>query len=61
LTKLLNEPHVAVKAQRKRDADGFRRELHALELNENRLFDLLSTGTLDDAAFKKQLQRIRDQ
>jgi hypothetical protein len=24
-------------------------------------FDLLTAGTLDDAAFKKQLQRIRDQ
>jgi hypothetical protein len=38
LTKLLNEAHVAVKAQRKRDVDGFRRELLALEPGENRLF-----------------------
>ena len=61
LTKLLNEAHVAVKAQRKRDVDGFRRALLELEPGENRLFDLLTAGTLDDAAFKKQLQRIRDQ
>jgi hypothetical protein len=57
----LNESHVAVRAQRTRDSDRFRRELTALEPKEDQLTELLIGGTLDEAAYKRQLQRIREQ
>ena len=57
----LEESHAAVRAQRRRDSDRFRRELAALEPKEDQLMELLMAGTLDDAAYKRQLQRIREQ
>jgi site-specific DNA recombinase len=61
LLEILNRSNAEVRAQRKRDAERFRRELTALELKEDQLTELLLAGTLDEPAFKKQLQRVREQ
>jgi site-specific DNA recombinase len=61
LARILNETHADVRAQRKRDSDRFRRELAALEPQEDQLMDLLVGGSIDDAAYKRKLQRIREQ
>ena len=61
LADTLNRSHAEVRAQRRRDSDRFRRELEALEPKEDQLTELLLAGTLDDAAYKKQLTRIREQ
>ena len=61
LLEILNRSNVETRAQRRRDAERFRRELAALELKEDQLTELLLAGTLDEPAFKKQLQRIREE
>lgn len=60
LTRILNESHAAVRSERRRETAKFQRELVDIDGNENQHFDLLSSGTLDDTSYKKQLQRIRD-
>ena len=61
LVEILDSSHADVRAQRKRDSARFQRELEALESTEDQLIALLLAGTLDDAAYKKQIQRIREQ
>lgn len=59
--EILDTSHADVREQRKRDSARFERELEALEPKEDQLTELLLAGTLDDAAYKKQLARIREQ
>lgn len=61
LVEILDSSLADVRAQRKRDSARFQRELEALEPKEDQLTELLLAGTLDDAAYKKQLARIREQ
>jgi site-specific DNA recombinase len=61
LARILNETHADVRAQRKRDSDRFRRELAGLEPQEDQLMDLLVGRSIDDAAYKRKLARIREQ
>lgn len=61
LLEILNRSHVEARAQRKRDAERFRRELAALEPQEDQLTDLLVAGSIDDVAYKRKRDRIREQ
>jgi hypothetical protein len=61
LARILNETHADVRAHRNRDSDRFRRELAALEPQEDQLTDLLVAGSMDDAAYERSLRRIREQ
>lgn len=61
LKDILSRSHVEVRAQRKRDSDRFRRELAALEPLEDQLTDMLMADSIDDAAYKRKLARIREQ
>lgn len=61
LLDILNRSHVDMRKQRRREADRFRCELAALEPQEDKLTDLLIGGSLDDGAYKRKLQRIREQ
>jgi site-specific DNA recombinase len=61
LLEILNRSHADVRAQRKRDSERFRRELAALEPLEDQLTDLLMAGSIDDTAYKRKRQRVREQ
>ena len=60
LTRILNESHATTRAERRRESAKFQRELEDIDVDENKLFDLLSSGVTDEASYKRQLQRIRD-
>jgi len=60
LTRILNESHAATRAERRRESANFERELEDINTDENKLFDLLSSGAIDEASYKRQLLRIRD-
>lgn len=53
--------HADFKIQKKLEMDGFREGLKQLEGAEDRLYDDLRSGLLDDMAYKRQLHRIRDE
>ncbi|MFC1610110.1 recombinase family protein [Myxococcota bacterium] len=57
----LNETHNQIKAARKQEAQRFVRALEQLEGKEDELYDDLKAGTLDDNAYRRQLQRVRDE
>lgn len=53
LTRILNESHAATRAERRRESAKFQRELEDIDANENKLFDLLSSGTIDEPSYKR--------
>jgi site-specific DNA recombinase len=56
----LNKSHSAVVADRRTKAAHYKKQLSDLEAREDRLYDDLSRGYLDDTAYRRQLQRLRD-
>ena len=61
VAKALNDSHADLRASRRRKATRFKDQLAELEGREDRLYDDLSGGVLDDVAYRRQLQRLRDQ
>jgi hypothetical protein len=55
LSRILNESHAATRAERRRESAKFQRELDDIDAVENNLFDALSSGVMDGAAYKRQL------
>lgn len=53
--------HAEFKKQKLAEVDGFKDGLKGLEGAEDRLYDELRGGILDESAYKRQLQRIRDE
>jgi site-specific DNA recombinase len=61
VAKALNDSHADLRTTRRRKAAQFKQQLSDLEEREDRLYDDLSGGTLDEVAYRRQLQRLRDQ
>lgn len=56
----LQGTHDSVRSERRIQAGKYRSALDELEGREDKLYDDLRTGRLDEAAYHRQLQRLRD-
>jgi site-specific DNA recombinase len=59
VASMLNRAHHKAREQKRQQVDAFRAGLVALERDEDELYQHLRRGVIDDAGYRRQLERVR--
>ena len=60
IAEAMNETHLKAKAANKRQMEGYREALRALDMEDDQLYEDLKKGILDDELFRRQRQKVKE-